>query len=119
MLEKKFLFPDQDYAQLAELWLKFIESHEDQSINSFLDFIPEQLQGIIVSAEMINMPKDYSEREIDEQVRALQMRKIDSQIDELMRNLQDAKRKDDNDTIINITRKILQLKRTQGQKGAF
>ncbi|MDF7638960.1 DNA primase [Lactobacillus sp. ESL0791] len=119
LLEKKFLFPDQDYAQLAELWLKFIESHEDQSINSFLDFIPEQLQGIIVSAEMINMPKDYSEREIDEQVRALQMRKIDSQIDELMRNLQDAKRKDDNDTIINITRKILQLKRTQGQKGAF
>lgn len=117
--EKKFLFPDKDYAKLAELWLKFSESHENPEINSFLDFIPEELQGIIVSAEMADMPDDFTENEIDEQISALHMRKINSKLDELKNQLNDARRKTDTEEIIKITQKILNLKRIQGKKEAF
>ncbi|WP_333583109.1 DNA primase [Lactobacillus acetotolerans] len=119
LLKKKFLFPDKDYAKLAELWLKFSESHENPEINSFLDFIPEELQGIIVSAEMADMPDDFTENEIDEQISALHMRKINSKLDELKNQLNDARRKTDTEEIIKITQKILNLKRIQGKKEAF
>lgn len=114
ILERKFLFPDPSYAQLAELWLKFVETHEDISTKSFLDFIPEQLQGIIVNAEMIDMPDSYSGREIDELIDSLDQRKIDSQLNELKDKIQDAARRNDNQEILEITQKILQLKRKKG-----
>lgn len=114
LLENKFLFPDQNYQKLAELWLNFSETQEKPTVNSFLNFIPSQLQGIIVNAEMTDMPQDFSDRELSEQIRALQMRQLNDQLHDLMNNLQDAKRKMDSDEIITITQKILQLKRIQG-----
>ncbi len=114
LLAHQFLFPDPNYQKLAELWLNFSENQENPTVNSFLDFIPNELQGIIINAEMTDMPQDFSDREIDEQINALNMRKIKVQLQQLMGDLQDAKRKADNDEIISITRKILQLKRIQG-----
>ncbi|WEV50327.1 DNA primase [Lactobacillus sp. ESL0731] len=119
LLENNFLFPDEKYADLAELWLKFSEEHENPEINSFLDFIPDELQGIIVSTEMTDMPQDFSDRELEEQMAAIEMRKINAQLKDLENQLQDAKRKTDTTEIITITQKILQLKRIQGQRGAF
>ena len=114
LLAHQFLFPDSKYQRLAELWLNFSENQENPTVNSFLDFIPSELQGIIVNAEMTNMPQDFSDREIDEQINALNMRKINIELQHLMNDLQDAKRKTDTDEILDITRKILQLKRIQG-----
>lgn len=114
LLAHQFLFPDSKYQRLAELWLNFSENQENPTVNSFLDFIPSELQGIIVNAEMTNMPQDFSDREIDEQISALNMRKINIKLQHLMNDLQDAKRKTDTDEILDITRKILQLKRIQG-----
>lgn len=114
LLKNKFLFPDPNYQKLAELWLNFSESHKNPTVNSFLNFIPRQLQGIIVNAEMTKMPQDFSDRELSEQIHALQMRQVNNQLHELMNDLHDAKRKMDTDEIIAITQKILQLKRIQG-----
>lgn len=114
LLKHKFLFPDQNYQKLAELWLNFSERQEKPTVNSFLNFIPRQLQGIIVNAEMTKMPQDFSDRELSEQIHALQMRQVNNQLHELMNDLRDAKRKMDTDEIIAITQKILQLKRIQG-----
>ena len=114
LLDHQFLFPDSKYQRLAELWLNFSENQENPTVNSFLDFIPSELQGIIVNAEMTNMPQDFSDREIDEQINALNMRKINIELQHLMNDLQDAKRKTDTEEILDITRKILQLKRIQG-----
>ena len=119
LLQNKFLFPDSDYQKLAELWLNFSETHEKPTVNSFLNFIPEQLQGIIVNAEMADMPQDFSDREICEQIYALEMRQVDKQLNKLMNELQDAKRTMDTDKIMSITQQILQLKRIQGQRGAL
>ena len=52
LLARHFLFPSKEFAQLEELWLKFIETHENPTVGDFYDFIPEQLQGIIESAEL-------------------------------------------------------------------
>ncbi len=119
LIDQKFLFPDQGYAELAELWLNFMQTHENKSVNSFLDFIPERLQGIIVNAEMTEMPQESSLREIKEIIHSIKLRQINSQLDKLKEQIADAKRKNDGSEIIDVTQKILQLKRIQGQREAF
>lgn len=114
MLEGKFKFPNQDFETLAQDWLKYAETHENPQIDGFLDFIPEQLQGIIVDAEMAQMPKDFTIQEINEHVRALQKRSIYFQLNELQNQLQDAKRKKDVQEIVAITQKIIEFKRILG-----
>ena len=114
MLEGQFHFPNQDFETLAQDWLKYAETHENPQIDGFLDFIPEQLQGIIVDAEMANMPKDFTIQEINEYVQSFQKRNIYSRLNELNNQLQDAMRKKDRDEALNITQKIIELKRVLG-----
>ncbi|MCZ9653950.1 DNA primase [Lactobacillus crispatus] len=114
MLEGQFYFPNQDFETLAQDWLKYAETHENPQIDGFLDFIPEQLQGIIVDAEMAQMPKDSTIQEVDALVLALKRRNIYSRLNELQAQLQDAKRKNDAQGIIAITQEIIGLKRILG-----
>ncbi|MBG0736738.1 DNA primase [Lactobacillus crispatus] len=114
MLEGQFHFPNQDFETLAQDWLKYAETHENPQIDGFLDFIPEQLQGIIVDAEMAQMPKDSTIQEVDALVLALKRRNIYSRLNELQAKLQDAKRKNDAQGIIAITQEIIGLKRILG-----
>ncbi len=114
MLEGQFHFPNQDFETLAQDWLKYAETHKNPQIDGFLDFIPEQLQGIIVDAEMAQMPKDSTIQEVDALVLALKRRNIYSRLNELQAQLQDAKRKNDAQGIIAITQEIIGLKRILG-----
>lgn len=114
MLEGQFHFPNQDFETLAQDWLKYAETHENPQIDGFLDFIPEQLQGIIVDAEMAQMPKDSTIQEVDALVLALKRCNIYSRLNELQAQLQDAKRKNDAQGIIAITQEIIGLKRILG-----
>ncbi|STX17863.1 DNA primase [Lactobacillus acidophilus] len=114
MLEGQFHFPNQDFETLAQDWLKYAETHDNPQIDGFLDFIPEQLQGIIVDAEMAQMPKDSTIQEVDALVLALKRRNIYSRLNELQAQLQDAKRKNDAQGIIAITQEIIGLKRILG-----
>lgn len=111
LMDRRFLFPDPDYAQIAELWLQFLDNHKNNDINRFSDFIPERLQSIIVDAEITDMPKETSEDEIEEQIHALDMRKIDQELKQVQEKLEDAKRRADDDEILQLTMQSLALKR--------
>lgn len=111
LIKRRFLFPDKNYAQVAELWLQFIDNHKNHDINRFSDFIPEQLQSIIVDAEITDMPKETSEEELEEQIHALELRKINSELKKVQDKLEDAKRKGDDDEILQLTMQSLALKR--------
>lgn len=114
LLEHDFHFPNDNFESLAQLWLKYQETHDNLQIAGFLDFIPDQLQGIIVDAEATHIPKDCTVQEINEYIRAIQTRSIYSKLNELQNQLQDAKRKQDGLEIIKITQKIIELKRILG-----
>ena len=111
LLSQQFLFPDERYAKLAELWLKYSQTHDDPEVKGFIDFIPEDLQGIIINMEMISMPPDYSKRELDDQLRALERDKIDGQLSDLLNQLKDAQRKQDSQLELEIAQKVIALRR--------
>lgn len=114
LLARHFLFPSKEFAQLEELWLKFIETHENPTVGDFYDFIPEQLQGIIESAELAEMPEDFDDHEIDDQIQMLEKRKINLQLDKLMKKIKDAERKQDSEQILVLTQQLIKLKRVLG-----
>ena len=80
-------------------------------MKGFIDFIPEELQGIIINMEMITMPPDYSKRELDDQLRALEKSKIDEQLNDLLSQLKEAQRKQDNSLELEIAQKVIALRR--------
>lgn len=111
LLSQQFLFPDERYAKLAEFWLKYHQTHDEAEVKGFIDFIPEELQGIIINMEMIPMPPDYSKRELDDQLRALEKSKIDEQLNDLLSQLKEAQRKQDNSLELEIAQKVISLRR--------
>ena len=111
LLSRQFLFPDERYAKLAEFWLKYHQTHDEAEVKGFIDFIPEELQGIIINMEMITMPPDYSKRELDDQLRALEKSKIDEQLNDLLNQLKEAQRKQDNSLELEIAQKVIALRR--------
>ncbi|TVU94366.1 DNA primase, partial [Lactobacillus gasseri] len=80
-------------------------------VKGFIDFIPEELHGIDINMEMITMPPDYSKRELDDQLRALEKSKIDEQLNDLLNQLKEAQRKQDNSLELEIAQKVIALRR--------
>ena len=60
---------------------------------------------------MIPMPPDYSKRELDDQLRALEKSKIDEQLNDLLSQLKEAQRKQDNSLELEIAQKVIALRR--------
>ncbi|QNQ80387.1 DNA primase [Lactobacillus sp. PV034] len=111
LLNLNFLFPDKSYALIAEKWLEYLGKDSEHSIKDFTNFIPEDLGSIIVDMELADMPADYSKQEIDDQIRALEVNRIDDQLNQLQESLREAQRKNNNSELLDITKKIIELKR--------
>lgn len=111
-----FVFPNPEYERLAKLWLNYIETHENVSLSGFLDFIPEELQSIIVSTDMTGLPGEITLEELEAQVRVLNLCKIDDEIDRHMQAIADARRRNDQTAILLETQAILQLRQLKQQE---
>lgn len=111
LLSKNFLFPDERYAQLAELWLKYLQTHDDSDIRGFADFVPDNLQGIIASVEMAEMPPDYDKKEVDDQLEALKRKEIRQRLESLQSEIKEAQIKQDSATVLKLTTELITLKR--------
>ena len=57
------------------------------------------------------MPPDYSKRELDDQLRAFEKSKIDEQLNDLLNQLKEAQRKQDNSLELEIAQKVIALRR--------
>lgn len=111
LLSKNFLFPDERYAELAELWLKYQQDHDSSDVRGFADFVPDNLQGIIASVEMADMPPDYDKKEVDDQLEALKRKKIRQRLENLQSEIKEAQIKQDNATVLKLTTELITLKR--------
>lgn len=111
LLTKKFIFPNESYQQLANLWLSYLEKNPNPNISGFADFIPKDLQSIIVNMELTDMPYTFSEGEIDDQIASLIKQKTILEMQRLYDQIKVAQQKNDSQLIIQLTQKIIELKR--------
>ena len=59
----------------------------------------------------LSIKNNYSKRELDDQLRALEKNKIDQQLNDLLNQLKDAQRKQDNSLELEIAQKVIALRR--------
>ncbi|MCH3904420.1 MAG: DNA primase [Lactobacillus sp.] len=111
LLSRHFLFPDVHYADLAEHWLQYEETHMQANPNDFVNDLSEQEQQIVVNLEMKPYPADYSNDEIDEIINTLQCQQRDEQINQLQTKLAAARSRADVAAQLKITNQIISLKR--------
>lgn len=111
LLEKQFLFPDEQYAQLAEDWLRYQETHDEPNLKDFADYVPSDLQGIIVNIAMQQWPTDFSDAELSQALTRLTQLSIDKKIGRLQQELAQAKQRQDGDDQVKIIDQILALKK--------
>ncbi|APT17818.1 DNA primase [Amylolactobacillus amylotrophicus DSM 20534] len=109
--EQNFEFQDQNFAKIANLWENFRDTHDNIKVDSFLDYVPEELKSIIVNVEMSEMPEDYSMDEVDDYLAAFAKERVRRQIASLTDELNEAKRKHDEDAEVALTQKIITLQR--------
>lgn len=111
LLEKHFLFPDEAYAQLAEYWLRYEETHAEPNIKDFADYVPSNLQDIVVGIAMQQWPTTFSDAELNQALTRLAQLSIDKQIGQLQQKLAQAKQRQDGDDQLKIINQILALKK--------
>lgn len=111
LLSRHFLFPDAHYADLAEHWLQYEETHAQASANNFINDLADQEQRIVVNLEMKNYPHDFSNAEIDEIINSLQRQERTQKINHLQTKLTAARNRDDAAAQLDITNQIISLKR--------
>ena len=116
LLKNGFVFPSPEYQQAATAWLDYVETHDKISLSGFLDFVPEQLQSIIVSTDMAQMPGEITLGELDEQVAAINLCKIDEEIGKLQQQIEEARRKGDPQSLLTLTQQILRLRQLKKEE---
>ena len=121
ILKKHFLFPLANYARLAEEWLQFQETHSNPSVESFVDFVsPESLSKIITNFEMNQMPPiedETLEQEIDDLIQVVDENQLQKTLDKLKEEIEDAIQKNDNNKVLQLSKKIIDLRRTKKEGG--
>ncbi|EFO67668.1 hypothetical protein HMPREF9213_1313 [Lactobacillus iners LactinV 09V1-c] len=91
--------------------VKLFRKNPNPNISGFADFIPKDLQSIIVNMELTDMPYTFSEGEIDDQIASLIKQKTILEIQRLYDQIKVAQQKNDSQLIIQLTQKIIELKR--------
>lgn len=121
ILKKHFLFPLASYARLAEEWLQFQETRSNPSVESFVDFVSsESLSKIVTNFEMNHMPPiedDTVEQEIDDLIQVVDVNRLQKKLDKLKEEIADAIQKNDNNKVLQLSKKIIDLRRTEKEGG--
>lgn len=111
LLSQQFLFPDDRYADLAERWLQYDETHAQASSQDFVNDLPADEQGIVVNLEMQPYPADFSKQELDDLLAGVKRKQADQQIRRLQAQLADAQSRDDGPAQLKLINQIILLKR--------
>ena len=93
------------------MWHNYKSTHEDIIITAFLDTLPNELQSIVITLEMIDQPTNYVDEEIFDAIQVISENFQTDQLQLLNNDLVDARRKNDQELIREITSKIIKIRR--------
>lgn len=111
LIAEEFVFPNENFEKIFDLWHNYKSTHEDIIITAFLDTLPNELQSIVITLEMIDQPTNYVDEEIFDAIQVISENFQTDQLQLLNNDLVDARRKNDQELIREITSKIIKIRR--------
>lgn len=111
VIQNQYEFNNSELGAIFKEWQTYKQSTDNPTISGFIDFISDDLKRIIVAIEMMQMPDNYSSKELEDYLSRSIKEKQAQQLQSLRRQLNEAKRQRDEQQELALTQQIIELRR--------
>ncbi|APU71349.1 hypothetical protein BI355_1030 [Companilactobacillus crustorum] len=109
-----FKFIHQDYQRIFEALLSYIEEEkidDEVNISDFMNVLEDNDKNLLAELEMMNMPEDYNDQEIDDYITNIKNSSLESQLNEINEQLNKAAMVGDNKLQLELTKQLIDVRR--------
>ncbi|GEO77670.1 DNA primase DnaG [Companilactobacillus mindensis DSM 14500] len=110
-----FKFVHQDYQRIFEKLLSYVEQEEiDDEINisDFMNVLDNNDKNLLAELEMMNMPDEYSDQEIDDYMTNIKNSGLETQLKEINQQLKKAALVGDSKLQMDLLKQLVDVRRT-------
>ncbi|MCS6105702.1 hypothetical protein, partial [Clostridium botulinum] len=110
-----FKFVHQNYQRIFDALLSYVEQDEvdDDEINisDFMNVLDNDDKNLLAELEMMNMPDEYNDQEIDDYITNIKNSGLESQLNEINEQLKKAAMVGDNKLQLDLTKQLINVRR--------
>src|SRR5699024_9994620 len=106
-----FHFVHDNYQKLYESLLAFGDINNNMKMSDFMNGLDDGGKNLLAELEMMKMPQEYSEQEIEDYISNINNYDLESQVSEINRQLKQAAIVGDNKLQLELTKQLIDLKK--------
>ncbi|PMD71163.1 DNA primase [Companilactobacillus nuruki] len=110
-----FRFVHQNYQRIFDSLLSYVEqqdlNEEEINISDFMNLLTDDDKNLLAELEMMNMPEEYTDQEIDDYINNVKNSSLEDQLEEIQEQLKKAAMVGDNQLQLQLTQKLIDVRR--------
>ena len=109
-----FKFVHQNYQRIFDSLLSFAEQNdaaEEINISDFMNILDDDDKNLLAELEMMNMPVEYNDQEIDDYMNNIKNSGLESQLSDINQQLKKAAMVGDNKLQLKLTQQLIKVRR--------
>ncbi len=109
-----FRFVHQNYQRIFDSLLSYVDSEnieEEINVSDFMNILDDEDKNLLADLEMMNMPDEYNDQEIEDYVDNIKNSAYDVQITELNQQLKKAAMVGDNKLQLDLAKQLISIRR--------
>lgn len=109
-----FKFVHQNYQRIFDSLLSFAEQNdaaEEINISDFMNILDDDDKNLLAELEMMNMPGEYNDQEIDDYMNNIKNSGLESQLSDINQQLKKAAMVGDNKLQLKLTQQLIKVRR--------
>jgi len=109
-----FRFVHQNYQQIFDSLLSYVDSEEIEeeiNVSDFMNILDDDDKNLLADLEMMNMPEEYNDQEIDDYMSNIKNSGYESQIQEISQQLKKAAMVGDNKLQLDLAKQLIGIRR--------
>src|SRR5699024_5036153 len=109
-----FKFVHQNYQRIFDSLLSYAEQNdeaEEINISDFMNVIDNDDKNLLAELEMMNMPVEYNDQEIDDYMNNIKNSGLESQLSDINQQLKKAAMVGDNKLQLELTQQLIKVRR--------
>lgn len=109
-----FKFVHQSYQRIFDSLLSYVDSdnvEEEINISDFMNVLDNDDKNLLADLEMMNMPEEYNDQEIEDYISNIKNSSLEEQIKEINEQLKKAAMVGDNKLQLDLTKQLIEVRR--------
>lgn len=110
-----FRFVHQNYQRIFDSLLSYVEqqdlNEEEINISDFMNLLTDDDKNLLAELEMMNMPEEYTDQEINDYINNVKNSSLEDQLEEIQEQLKKAAMVGDNQLQLQLTQKLIDVRR--------